>query len=293
VDINRVVQGDALELLRTVPNNFANLIIADPPYNIGKDFGIGQVFKNVDLWRRWCRQWLAECNRILAENGALFVYGIHQYICHLQVDLMDIGMEYGRLFIWHYENGFAGYTKKPAAHYEPILWMTKSKDFVYHPIREPYKSKERLKHKVTKNGKVWTPHPEGRLAGDVWRFPTLAGRRFADERVEHPTQKPLNLTLRIVKHFSNAGDIVLAPFVGSGTECVASKMLNRNYIGFELNPAYIAIAEARLANTQTQHSGDSVIQKKHHQLYLFEERETNGDSCHEKQTILQLSTPNE
>jgi DNA modification methylase len=243
---NQIIQGDALELLKEVPDCFAQLIIADPPYNIGKDFGISKNFNEIDVWRDWCSHWLAECHRILTDEGSLFVYGIHKYICYVQVDLMEMGMEYGRLFIWHYENGFAGYTKKPAAHYEPLLWMTKSKNFVYHTIREPYKSQGRLKHKITKNGKTWKPHPEGRLAGDVWKFPTLAGRRFAKEKVDHPTQKPLSLTLRIINHFSNKGNTILIPFTGSGTECVAAKMLGRNYLGFELNPAYIVLAEGRL-----------------------------------------------
>ena len=246
---NKIIHGDALELLRKLPDKSFELVIADPPYNIGKDFGICQEFEGVAVWREWCNNWLAECHRVLIDRGSLFVYGIHKYICYLQVDLMEMGMEYGRLFIWHYENGFAGYTKKPAAHYEPLLWMTKSKQYVYEPIREPYKSQDRLKYKITKNGKEWKPHPKGRLAGDVWGFPTLAGRRFADEKVDHPTQKPLGLTLRIVKHFSNEGDTVLVPFVGSGTECIAAKMLKRSYLGFELNSDYIAIAESRLKNT--------------------------------------------
>ncbi len=243
---NRIIQGDALALLKKLPDQSAQLIIADPPYNIGKDFGIDQTFADVDVWRKWCQQWLRECQRILTEKGSLFLYGIHQYICYLQVDLMEMGMEYGRLFIWNYENGFAGYTKKPAAHYEPLLWMTKSNDFVYKPIREPYKSAERLKYKVTKNGKVWKPHPEGRLAGDVWQFPTLAGRRFADEKVEHPTQKPLSISRRIIKHFSIEENLVLVPFAGSGTECLAALMENRHYLGFELNSEYMQIAEKRI-----------------------------------------------
>lgn len=262
---NQIIQGDALELLKEVPDCFAQLIIADPPYNIGKDFGISKNFNEIDVWRDWCSHWLAECHRILTDEGSLFVYGIHKYICYVQVDLMEMGMEYGRLFIWHYENGFAGYTKKPAAHYEPLLWMTKSKNFVYHTIREPYKSQERLKHKITKNGKTWKPHPEGRLAGDVWRFPTLAGRRFAKEKVDHPTQKPLSLTLRIINHFSNNGNTVLIPFVGSGTECVAAKMLGRNYNGFELNPDYIVLAEERLKNVKDCISSSNEINQ---QLYL-------------------------
>lgn len=81
----------------------------------------------------------------------------------------------------------------------------------------------------------------------MWRFPTLAGRRFAEERTEHPTQKPLPLSRRIVEHFSNPGDLVVVPFVGSGSECIAAIEGKRRYIGAEINPHYIEIARARLA----------------------------------------------
>ena len=143
--------------------------------------------------------------------------------CWIQCHLYEIGLTYRRQIIWHYENGFSGYTKTLAAHYEPLLWFSNGEGYTYHPIREPYRSTEQLKHKITKNGKQWTPNPpEGRMAGDVWRFPTLAGRRFRDEKVDHPTQKPLSISQRIVAHFSNPGDLVLVPFAGSGSECLAA-----------------------------------------------------------------------
>jgi site-specific DNA-methyltransferase (adenine-specific)/adenine-specific DNA-methyltransferase len=104
-----------------------------------------------------------------------------------------------------------------------------------------------LRHTITKNGKVWKPHPDGRQAGDVWKFPTLAGRRFAKERTAHPTQKPLALSKRLVEHFSNAGDLVVVPFVGSGSECVAAIESGRRYVGAEINPAYVTIARGRVA----------------------------------------------
>lgn len=90
------------------------------------------------------------------------------------------------------------------------------------------------------------------MAGDVWNFPVLAGRRFAAERVDHPTQKPLSISRRIVKHFSNEEEVVLIPFVGSGSECVAARELGRHFIGFELNPDYIKIAEKRLADAKEE-----------------------------------------
>lgn len=243
---NEIVVGDCIPELAQLPDGCAQLIIADPPYNLAKDFGVWREPEHRQGWLPWCKEWLAECRRVLAPGGSLFAYGIHHYICWIQCYLYELGLDYRRLIIWHYENGFAGYSRTLAAHYEPILWFSKGENYTYHPIREPYKSVDRLKYKITKNGRVWVPNPKGRLAGDVWQFPTLAGRPFRDEKVEHPTQKPLDLTLRIVGHFSNPGDLVVVPFAGSGTECLAAAMLGRTYWGVELNPRYVEIALDRL-----------------------------------------------
>jgi len=123
-------------------------------------------------------------------------------------------------------------------------------DFTYHEIREPYKSQKRLKNKITKNGKEWKANPNGRLAGDVWSFPTLAGKPFAGEKTDHPTQKPLALCDRLVRHFSNEGDLVFAPFAGSGSECVSCLINNRNFLATEINPEYIQIANERMSEIQ-------------------------------------------
>jgi DNA modification methylase len=109
----------------------------------------------------------------------------------------------------------------------------------------------RIKNKIIKNGKEWKPNPDGRLAGDIWRFPTLAGKRFEKEKVEHPTQKPLALCDRIVKHFSNPKDIVFIPFAGSGSECVSSINNNRKFLATEINTTYIDIANERLEEILT------------------------------------------
>ena len=246
--LDSVQQVDCLEGLRSLPDGCVDLIIADPPYNLDKDFGPWKEDEHRDEWLPWCRQWLNECQRVLKEGGSIFVYGIHHHLCWLQCHLYDIGMSYRRQIIWNYENGFSGYRNTLAAHYEPILWFSKGEDYTYHHIREPYKSAERLRHRVTKNGRVWTPNPAGRLAGDVWKFPTLAGRRFSEEKLPHPTQKPLALASRIVEHFSSKDDVVLVPFVGSGTECVAAANLGRHFIGFELNGEYVQMARNRLSS---------------------------------------------
>lgn len=240
--------GDCVELLRKLPDGCAQLIVADPPYNLGPRFGLDKEWVRDDEWLPWCREWLSECKRVLSDDGNLFVYGIHHYLCYLHVHLYEIGMQYRRQIIWFYENGFTTYKRSLATHYEPLLWFSKSDDYYFKELREPYKSTERLKSPVKKNGKVWTPHPDGRVAGDVWRFPTLAGRRFRDEKVDHPTQKPLSITDRIITHFSQEGSVVVVPFAGSGTECVSASRNARHFWGCELNEEYVELAVSRLAN---------------------------------------------
>lgn len=249
--------GDCIEGMQGLQSGSFNLIIADPPYNLNKDFGPWKETERKAEWRDWSRSWLTESKRLLSEQGNIFVYGIHHHLCWVQCIMYELGFEYRRQIIWNYENGFAGYGKRSLnATYEPLLWFSRSDKYIYTPIREPYKSQERLRHKIIKNGKVWEPNPEGRMAGDIWPFPTLAGRRFQDEKVDHPTQKPLSISRRLVKHFSNPGDTVLVPFAGSGSECVAAVLEGRHYHGFELNADYIAIAEARLVDAKKQRDSD-------------------------------------
>ena len=187
--IEAIYHGDCVEGMKNLEDGEFNLVIADPPYNLNKDFGPWKEREHRAEWAAWMKQWLTETLRVLSNKGNIFVYGIHHHQCWVQCIMYELGFIYRRQIIWHYENGFAGYNARSLnAHYEPLLWFSKSNNYIYHPIREPYKSQERLKYKVIKNGKVWKPHPEGRLAGDVWSFPTLAGRRFKHEKVNHPTQ---------------------------------------------------------------------------------------------------------
>jgi DNA modification methylase len=248
---NEIYEGDVLKLLKKIDNSSVDLIVADPPYGMEKDkefeVGINWTLKDREKWLKWSEKWLSESHRVLKDGGSIFVYGIHHNIGYIQQLLYDLSFDYGRMFIWHYKNGFSLYKNRPAATYEPLLWFHKGSDYTYHQIREPYLSTERLKNKIIKNGKVWTPNPLGKHGGDIWDIPTLAGKRFANEKYPHPTQKPLAICDKIINHFSNEGEIVLVPFAGSGSECVSAKKNNRNYIGIELNPKYVQMANERIA----------------------------------------------
>jgi DNA modification methylase len=244
--MSKIHDLDVIDFLKSCDDASADLIIADPPYGIDKSFGVKESWSNIEEWALWCEQWLAECKRVLKASGNLMVYGIHNYLCYNQVSLFNLDMLYRRQFIWHYENGFCGNRKLPRATYEPFLWFTKSDEFYFEEIREPYKSEDRLRYKVVKNGKTWQPNPNGRIAGDVWSIPTLAGRSFRDEKVDHPSQKPLVLSERIVRHFSPSGGHVLIPFAGSGSECVAAYRNGRTFAATDINAYFRALAEQRL-----------------------------------------------
>jgi len=249
-ELNNIYLEDCISFMQQMEAESVDLIIADPPYNLKKNFGNkSDHWEDVESWLDWSKQWIDECIRILKPTGSIFIYGIHHYICYIQCYLYEKGLQYRRQIIWYYENGFSGY-KTLNAFYEPILWFTKTDDFTYHEIREPYKSQKRLKNKITKNGKEWKANPNGRLAGDVWSFPTLAGKPFAGEKTVHPTQKPLALCDRLVRHFSNEGDLVFTPFAGSGSECVSCLINNRNFLATEINPEYIQIANERMSEIQ-------------------------------------------
>lgn len=245
-ELNKIYLQDCIAFMQALEPESVDLIIADPPYNLNKNFGnSSDVWETIDEWLSWTKLWIDESIRVLKPTASIFIYGIHHYQCYIQCYLYEKNLRYRRQIIWHYENGFSGY-KTLNAFYEPLLWFSKTDNFTFHQIREPYKSKERLKNKIYKNGKEWIPNPEGRIAGDVWMFPTLAGKRFEKERTKHPTQKPLALSDRLVKHFSNPGDLVFIPFAGSGSECLSCIKFDRNFLATEINPEYIAIANERL-----------------------------------------------
>lgn len=247
-----ITPSDALVFLRSLEDTSIDLIIADPPYGIDKDYGVQESWTDIDSWIEWCDRWLAECKRVLNESGNIVLYGIHDYLCFNQVSLYRLGLNYRRQIIWHYENGFCGNRRLPRATYEPFLWFSKSNDFYFEEIREPYKSSDRLKYEIRKNGKIWRPHPDGRIAGDVWNIPTLAGRRFKDEKVDHPSQKPLALSRRLIQHFCPPSGTVAIPFVGSGSECVAAVELGRRFVGAELNSYFCEIANSRIKDAESR-----------------------------------------
>ena len=113
-ETNKIYLGDTVHYLKQLPDNYTELIIADPPYGLGKNFGNGKIWNDASEWFEWCKLWLSECKRVLTEEGSIFVYGIHRTLCYLQCYLYELDLKYRRQFIWHYENGWASF-KNPSA----------------------------------------------------------------------------------------------------------------------------------------------------------------------------------
>ena len=127
-----IVQGDCLDGMAVLPSSIFNLIVADPPYNLNKDFGPWKELQRRNEWKEWMRRWLAEAHRLLSDQGNIFVYGIHRHQCWVQCMMFEQGFTYRRQIVWYYENGFAGYGPRSlSACYEPILWFSKTDDYIY------------------------------------------------------------------------------------------------------------------------------------------------------------------
>lgn len=271
MDYKGIICGNSDFILEDMVNSGVkfDLILTDPPYNLNKDFGNDSDKLSLEDFIKVSRSRITLCKELLKDDGSLIWFGIHHYIGFIQTIMYEIGLNYRRLNIWYYENGFSRTTTMPLTQYEPFLWFSKSpKKWTYNTddVRVPYKSTERLKNPVyytDQNGekKIWTPNPLGSMRGDVWAFPTLAGKAFKKEKTKHPTQKPEALIMELIKAFCPKNDdgfyegTILDPFHGSGTLGVCCERLNKQghkikWIGIELEKQWCEVAENRIKNIQ-------------------------------------------
>jgi site-specific DNA-methyltransferase (adenine-specific) len=254
-----IIHGDTILILPTLEANSAQIIIADPPYNIGKDFGNDSDKQPMDEYLLWCEQWIKECLRVLKPNGTMFIYGFSEILALI---LSKVPHKINRRWIvWHYTNkNMASLNFWQRSHESVIvLWKT---DKVFHrdDIREAYtegflngaagKERTATKGRFSKGDKKTTykAHPNGALPRDVIKIPALAGGAGMNERVDHPTQKPLALCDKLIRSCKQPATegYVLVPFAGSGSECLAAKNLGLPFVGIELNEEYVKLINERL-----------------------------------------------
>ena len=244
--------------MKKLPDNYADLIICDPPYNIGKDFGNGTDKMIMADYLVWCDKWIEQCIRILKPKGTLYIYGFSEILAFISVRI-NINV---RWVIWHYTNKTTPRLNFWQRTHESILVCSKDSKphFNRDDVREPYtedflngaagKKRKATKGRFQKGDKetTYVAHINGALPRDVIKVPALAGRAGTKERVNHPTQKPLALCEKLIKASIVKGqeNMLIVPFAGSGSECVAAKKEQVNFIGYELNPEYVELCNQRL-----------------------------------------------
>lgn len=286
VSPSRIITGDVLKVLRAQSGDIKfDVVIADPPYNIGKDFGNNGDDMPIGDYVAWCQAWLAECFRLLADDGLVYVYGFHEVLARVAV---QFPLDEQRWLAWHYTNKAVPSSKFWQRSHEAILclWQPGNKRpaLEVEQIRVPYtehfrkcagKERNGTKGRYSRAGRrtIYADNG-GALPRDVLSFPALAGGAGRAERwfacrdcgggarppaelpahdghdiLKHPTQKPLQLTRQLLLSRINGNGRALIPFAGSGSECVAAQSLGIPFLGVEINPEFAKFARSWLKCT--------------------------------------------
>lgn len=245
-DKHKIIHGDALEVLKELPDKFVDLIFADPPYNIGKNFnGHKDKWSTEEDYLNWCYRWLDLCVRKLKPNGSFYVMTATQYMPFFDIYLRKKLDVLSRI-VWYYDSSGVQAKKYYGSMYEPILFCVKDKEnYTFNTDAILVEAKTGAKRKLIDYRKDPPQvYSSEKVPGNVWEFPRVRYRM--DEYENHPTQKPIALLERIIKASSNEGDLILDPFSGTFTTCFVAKTLGRNSIGIELEDEYVKIGLRRL-----------------------------------------------
>jgi len=231
-----IITGDAIVELGKIKAGSVDLIVADPPYNLGKDYGNNHDVQGFEEYLSFSVNWLRHAHRILKPSGTIYVFMGFKFISYLY-DILDrqLQMFFNSWIVWHYTQGM-GKTRGFSARHDDILMFTKGREFKFNldNVRVPQK------YFRDRN------NMRGANAGDVWEFSHV--HYCNGNRQDHPTQKPEGLIERMILASSDEGDLVVDPFSGSGTTLRVCQQLGRQAIGIEINPDYVSMTRDRLAS---------------------------------------------
>lgn len=256
------ILGDSIKILKKMKEKSVNLIFADAPYGIGKNFGNdSDVWDSVEEYISWCKQWIDECMRVLKDDGTMYLMTATQHMPYLDI---FVSKKYNVLcrIVWTYDSSGVQSKKMYGSLYEPILMINKSQKakYTFNHNDILVEAKTGAKRKLIDYRKnPPQPYNTEKVPGNVWDFSRV--RFKMNEYENHPTQKPEALLDRIIKASSNVGDIVLDPFAGSYTTSAVANKLGRNAIGIELNPEYFEMG-IRRTGIATEYKGKRLIKEK-------------------------------
>ena len=247
--LDKTILGDAFAVLPLLPSSYVDLVIVDPPYNLSKDFGASKFSRmSNDAYMDWLDGWLVEIRRILKPTGTLYVCSEWSASYAVQLTL-EKHFEVRNRITWEREKGRGAKTN----------WKNCSEDIWFCTVSNEYTfnvESVRLKRRViapytddTGNPKDWEESQQGRFRltapSNLWTDISVPFWSMP-ENTDHPTQKAEKLVAKLVLASSNPGDLVLDPFLGSGTTSVVASKLNRHYLGIEIDAEYACLAEKRL-----------------------------------------------
>lgn len=247
VFLNKIYISDIFIFLESLPQSCIDLAIIDPPYNL--KIAAWDNFKNEQEFLNFSFKWIDLMLQKLKPNASFYIFNTPYHNAIFLNYLLNKQVFFQNFITWYKKDGLSYAKKRYVSNQESILFYTmdsKNYYFDYDNIRIPYQSSERIAHAskkgILKNGKRWYPNPNGKLCSDVWEIVSQRHKDKVNGRVvkgKHPSPKPKEMIERMIKASSKEGDIILDLFSGTGTTSIIARELGRNFIGCELNKAYL------------------------------------------------------
>jgi site-specific DNA-methyltransferase (adenine-specific) len=244
--INRIICGDCIEVLSKVRRPFADLIFADPPFNIGYKYDKYHDKVERNNYIAWTKDWMEVCKKVLKPNGSFYIAIGDEYAANVKIIADELKLTMRNWVIWHYTFGQQMKKKFARSHTHIFYFVNDNNNFTFNDQAVRVPSERQLIYNDKR------ANPAGKMPDDVWGdYPRVCGT-FKERTGWHPCQMPENLLKRIIAVSSNPGDCVLDPFSGSGTTAAAAYQLGRNYVGVETSQEYAENAKKRLAKLKKQ-----------------------------------------
>ena len=244
--LSKIKCGDCIEVLSKVREPFADLIFADPPFNIGYKYDKYNDKLKSKNYIAWTKDWMAACKNILKPHGSFYIAIGDDYAANVKIIAEEIGLVMRNWIIWHYTFGQQTKNKFARAHTHIFYFVNDDKNFTFNDCAVRVPSDRQLIYNDKR------ANPKGKMPDDVWnQYPRVCGT-FKERQGWHPCQMPETLLTRIITASSNPGDCVLDPFSGSGTTAAVAYQLGRNYAGIDTSEQYVNNANKRLAELKNK-----------------------------------------
>jgi len=238
--LNKIICGDCIEILSKVKKPFADLIFADPPFNIGYKYDKYNDKVKSKNYIAWTKDWMAACKKVLKPHGSFYIAIGDDYAANVKIIADELSLFMRNWIIWHYTFGQQMKNKFARSHTHIFYFVNDKKNLTFNDYAVRIPSDRQLIYNDRR------ANPAGKMPDDVWNsYPRVCGT-FKERAGWHPCQMPENLLNRIITASSSPGDCVLDPFSGSGTTAAASYRTGRNYVGLEISEKYVKNANKRL-----------------------------------------------